>query len=52
MTIALPLLVLIVGLLMFIFSERPKVVRIGEIMMFCGLFVSLLRAPEVLGLMK
>ena len=37
-----PLLVAIVGLLMFVLAANPKVARIGEILMFCGAFVTLL----------
>lgn len=33
-----PILVFLAGLLMFILSANPKVVRIGEILMFVGAF--------------
>ena len=36
-----PALFALVGLLMFALSGNPKVARIGEIMLFCGLLVAL-----------
>lgn len=33
-----PVLVFLAGLLMFILSANPKVVRIGEILLFVGAF--------------
>lgn len=43
MSIFLSLLIALIGLLMYGFSANPKLVRIGEIMFGCGLFVFLLR---------
>jgi hypothetical protein len=42
MTIYLNLLVAIAGLVMMLVSTNAKVVRIGEIMFFCGLLAFLL----------
>jgi Na+/phosphate symporter len=36
-----PLLVLIIGLLMYALCVNPKLQEIGRIMFFCGLFVLL-----------
>ncbi len=36
-----PLLVLIIGLLMYALAINPKVQELGRIMFFCGLFVLL-----------
>jgi ribose/xylose/arabinose/galactoside ABC-type transport system permease subunit len=35
-------LVALVGLLMFVLASNPKLARIGEIMLFCGLLAGLL----------
>lgn len=35
-TIAYPLIVAIVGALAFCFSKHPKIVRIGEVLLFAG----------------
>lgn len=32
----------IIGLVMYLAFENPKLVRIGEILLFCGVLVSLL----------
>jgi hypothetical protein len=52
MTLFLTLLVCLVGLLMYLLSnQNAKAMRIGEIMFFCGLLVSLFNlAPEVVKL--
>ena len=42
MIIFLPLLVALVGLLIFAITTNPKAARIGEIMFFCGLLAFLL----------
>jgi hypothetical protein len=42
MTIFFPLLLALVGVLMFGLCKSPKLVRIGEIMFFCGLLAFLL----------
>lgn len=52
MTILLPLLVALVGLLMFALSSNAKLVRIGEIMFFSGLLAFLLGAHEVVALLR
>jgi Na+/phosphate symporter len=38
----IPIIVLIVGVLMYALSANPKLSEIGRIMFFCGLFVALL----------
>jgi hypothetical protein len=48
MIIALPLLVALVGVLMFALSTNAKLVRIGEIMFAAGLLVFLLDFHNVL----
>lgn len=40
MTILAPLLVALVGLLMFVLCSNPKLVRIGEILFCVGIFWS------------
>ena len=50
MTLGLDLLVLIIGLLMFALSGNPKLVRIGEIMFFCGLLALLLGGDRIVAL--
>lgn len=42
MLIYLSLLIAVVGLLMYALATNPKIVRIGEIMLFCGLLAFLL----------
>lgn len=37
----LPALIAIIGLLMYALSANPKIVRIGEILFFCGTLVTL-----------
>lgn len=49
--VLLPILVCLIGLLMFAFAgrgEKPNadVKELGRIMFFCGLFVTLLLAPH------
>lgn len=46
MLIAFALLVALVGLLMYVLSVNPKLVRIGEIMFACGLLAFLLTGVE------
>jgi hypothetical protein len=41
MIVLIPLLVALIGLLMYALASNPKLVRIGEIMFFAGLFVFL-----------
>ena len=48
MIIALSLLVAIVGLLMYALAANPKLVRVGEIMFFCGLLAFLMNVREVM----
>lgn len=40
--VVLSFLVLVIGLLMYTLSEKPKVMKIGEIMFFVGLLAFLL----------
>lgn len=46
MTIVLPLLFALVGLLMYALSANGKLVEVGRIMFFCGLLAFLLRGAE------
>ncbi len=46
MVIYLSLLVALVGVLMYAFAANPKLVRVGEIMFFCGLLAFLLVGAE------
>ena len=48
MLIYLSLLVAIVGLLMYALSANPKLVEIGRLSFFAGLFVFLLQVPKLL----
>lgn len=41
MILILPLLVCIIGLLMYVLASNPKVQELGRIMFFCGLLVCL-----------
>ena len=43
MIVLIPLLCGLIGLLMYALSANPKLVRIGEIMLICGLLVFLLQ---------
>jgi Na+/phosphate symporter len=36
--ILIPLLIALVGLLMYAFSANPKLVEVGRILFFCGMF--------------
>lgn len=47
MIITLVGLVLLVGLLMYVLASKDKLVEIGRIMFFCGLFVLLLNTDKV-----
>lgn len=40
MLIAIPLLIAIVGLLLWALSSNPKVAEAGRILFFCGAFVT------------
>ena len=40
--ITIPALVCLAGLLIYALATNPKLVRIGEIMFFCGLLATLL----------
>jgi len=44
--ILMPLVVCIVGLLMYVFMSNPKAQELGRIMFFCGLLVVLWNAPH------
>ena len=35
----IPIILVVVGLLMYVLATNPKVSEIGRIMFFCGLFV-------------
>jgi hypothetical protein len=48
MTIALQLLVALIGLLMFVLSANPKLVRVGEILFFCGVLSFLFEGTQKL----
>jgi hypothetical protein len=48
MVIGIPLLIALIGLLMFMLSVRPKIERLGEIMFFAGLLAFLLGGVEPL----
>ena len=50
MIIGLDLLVLLVGLLMYALSVNGKLVEIGRIMFFCGLFAILLGGDKIITL--
>jgi hypothetical protein len=41
LSIAVPLLVALVGLLMYALATNAKLVRIGEVLFFCGALVTL-----------
>jgi hypothetical protein len=47
MVVYVPLLVALVGVLMFALAANPKLVRIGEILFFCGVLAFLLGAHEL-----
>lgn len=51
MIILLPLLVALIGLLMFALAANPKVQEIGRIMLFCGLLVTLLHSGGVISVL-
>jgi hypothetical protein len=38
-TLLLPALVMLVGLLLYAFAQNPKLVEVGRLAFFCGLFV-------------
>lgn len=44
--VLLPILVCVLGLLMYVLASNGKVQELGRIMFFCGLFVTLLLAPH------
>jgi hypothetical protein len=48
MWIYLSLLVALIGLIMFALATNPKLVRIGEILLFTGALAFLIRASEAL----
>lgn len=45
MIIAFSLLIALIGVLMFALSANPKLQKIGEICLFCGLLAFLLELP-------
>lgn len=48
MTIYLPVLIALIGILMFFVSTNPKVQRIGEIFVLSGTLAFLLRSGELI----
>mgnify|MGYP007083431297 CR=1 FL=1 len=46
MVVLLPLLVAVVGVLIYVLSADPKVQEMGRIMFFCGLLAFLMRGAE------
>jgi hypothetical protein len=48
MIIALPIVICLIGLLMWVLSANPKLQEVGRIMFFCGLLATLLGAGPVL----
>lgn len=52
MIILLPLLIALIGVLMYALSTNPKLQEIGRIMFAFGLLAFLLRADSVLTLMR
>jgi hypothetical protein len=50
MIVLLPLLVAVIGLLMYALSANPKLVEVGRIMFWTGLLTFLLHSPGVVGL--
>ena len=51
MIILLPLLVAVVGLLMYALSANPKLQEVGRLMFFAGLFVFLLGSKNVVNIL-
>lgn len=49
MIIFLPLLVAVIGLLMYALCSNPKLQEVGRIMFFCGTFVCLLHGAQNVG---
>jgi len=43
----IPIVVLVVGLLMWVLATNPVVKEAGKIMFFCGMFVTTLTAAHV-----
>lgn len=52
MIVLLPLLVALIGLLMYALSANPKLVEIGRIMFWTGLLAFLISSREMLTLVK
>jgi Na+/phosphate symporter len=52
MVIVLPLLICVIGLLMYALSANPKLVEIGRIMFFVGLLAFLLGAGPVVSSLR
>ena len=52
MVIVLPLLICVIGLLMYALSANPKLVEIGRIMFFAGLLAFLLGAGPVVSSLR
>lgn len=51
MIVVLSLLVAVGGVLIYALATNPKVVRIGEIMFFCGLLAFLFQSEQVVSLL-
>ena len=53
MIILLPLLVAIVGLLLYVMATQPKIVEVGRILFWTGMLATLLRAgPASISLLR
>lgn len=52
MIIYLPLLVAIIGVLMYALCVNPKLAEIGRIAFFCGLLAFLLGSPHLVNVIK
>lgn len=52
MLVYFSLLVAIIGVVMFAIAANPKVVRIGEILFFCGTLVFLFDFPHIVSVLR
>lgn len=50
--ITLVFLILIVGLIMYLVADKPKIQEIGRIMFFCGLFAVCLNSDRIYTLLN
>lgn len=51
MIILMPLLIALIGVLMYALAGNPKLQEIGRIMFFCGLLVTLFHSGGVVSLL-